>query len=140
VVLVLRILERFGHGYAHPARSILGVAEDGSLSPVVVPLQTDAVCVTRDDQVVDLLQRRKLVLEGVIGQGQSHRKEDRAADEILALVEREFLPAQISRYYKVHKRQNSTHGFFFPPDLLICLRLSINMMIGGRPLMGGGNT
>jgi hypothetical protein len=66
VVLVLRILERFGLGYAHPARSVLDVAEDGSLGPVVVPLQTDAVCITRDDQVVDLPQRRKLVLEGVI--------------------------------------------------------------------------
>jgi hypothetical protein len=55
MVPVLRILERFRLGYAYPGRRILDVAEDGSLGPLAVPLQTDAISTTRDDQIIDLL-------------------------------------------------------------------------------------
>ncbi len=38
VVLVLRVLEHFGLGYMHSVRSVLDIAEDGSLGPVVILL------------------------------------------------------------------------------------------------------
>jgi hypothetical protein len=90
---MLRILQRFSLGDAGPIRSILDIAKDRSPRPVVVPLQPDAVRIARDNQVVDLRERRKLVLEGIIGKGQGYSKEDRAANEILAFVKGKFLSA-----------------------------------------------
>lgn len=88
---MLHILEGFGLGGRGPVLSILDIAKDRSPRLVLVPLQPDAVCVARDNQVVDLRERRKLVLEGIIGKGQGYSKEDRAANEILALVKGKFL-------------------------------------------------
>jgi hypothetical protein len=68
VVLVLRILKRFGLGYTHSVKSVLNIVEDRALGLVVVSLQTDTVCITQNNQVIDLLQRHKLVLESVISQ------------------------------------------------------------------------
>jgi hypothetical protein len=47
-----------------------------------------------DDQIVDLCQGCELALEGIVSQRQGHRKEYRAADEVLGLIERKYLPAR----------------------------------------------
>jgi len=58
---MLCVLERFSLRDTVAFRGGFNIAEDRSLDPVVVPLETDTVSITRDDEVVDLPQRSKLV-------------------------------------------------------------------------------
>jgi hypothetical protein len=69
------------------------ITEDRPLSPLLIPLQAEAVGGRRDDQIVDPIQGRELALKGIVSQRQGHRKKHRTADEILALIESKLLPA-----------------------------------------------
>lgn len=60
-MLVFCILQSFGLGDADPIRSVLDIAEDWPFSPFVVPLETNAVGIGRDNQTIDIFQRSELV-------------------------------------------------------------------------------
>jgi hypothetical protein len=77
------------------AWSLLDIAEDGPLRPLLIPLQKDAIRAARDDELINLRERREPILERVVCQRESHHKEDRAADKVLAFIECKLLAAQM---------------------------------------------
>lgn len=87
---MLPISEGLRLGY----KSLLDIAEDGSLRPFLIPLQTDAISTTRDDKPINLGERCEPVLESVVCQRETHHKEYRAAYDILALGECKLFAAQ----------------------------------------------
>jgi hypothetical protein len=76
------------------AQSLLDIAEDRSLCPCLIPLQTDVICAAWDNKLINLSERHEPILKGVVCQCKSHYKEYWAADNILALRESKLLAAQ----------------------------------------------
>lgn len=106
---MLRILERFGLRDAdRPVRGLLDVAKDRSPSPLVAPLQPDTVRIARDHEVIDLRERSKPVLEGIIGHGHGRSEKNRAANKSLALVKGKFLPVYSQQ--RPQTKHNSAKG------------------------------
>jgi hypothetical protein len=76
---VFCILQSFGLGDADPTGSVLNIAEDRPFSPFVIPLETNAVSIGRDNQAIDIFQRSELVLKCIISQCQSQHESNPAA-------------------------------------------------------------
>jgi hypothetical protein len=90
VLIVFIVADRPRLGDVGSVRA--NITKDRPLSPLLILFQTEAIRGRRDDQIVDLCQRRELSLKRIVSQGQGYRKEHWAVDKILALIKSKYLP------------------------------------------------
>ncbi|KAI9862349.1 MAG: hypothetical protein M1813_004825 [Trichoglossum hirsutum] len=94
---VFRILERFSFGHSYTSSSGLNIAENGMFSLLCLPLEMHASFPSWDYKIIDLVWGSNIGLKCIISKGQGQKKDDETDDEISPLIEREFLPAILSR-------------------------------------------
>ena len=96
------ILEGSSPRYTDSIGGVLYVPEDRGLSPRTFPLQTDTIRLRWNNKLVDIFGASEIVLEGVVGKGQSHHIHNWIAYKIaFVIVEGELLPVIMS--YGTHK-------------------------------------
>jgi hypothetical protein len=89
---MFHIVQSFSLGNVNAIRSMLNVVEHWSFGPFLIPLETNAVSIGWDNQIIDIPQGNELVLECTVRECQTQYKSDSATREVLGFIKRKYLP------------------------------------------------